>query len=91
MMTDSSVITRETGPLTAPVNDEIVMLVPDQGAFFGLNPVAARIWEIIATPTTIEAICATLIDEFDVDEPVCRGGVSDFVHQLAEARLVEIR
>jgi len=90
MMTGSMTIARRTGPLTAAVNDEIVMLDPEQGAFFGLNPVASRIWELIATPTTIDAICAVLTDEYEVDEPACRRAVSDFLQQLAESRLADV-
>jgi hypothetical protein len=84
------VIGRNTALLTASVDDETVMLDADAGEYFGLDPVATRIWDIIATPVTVDHICATLLDEYDVDPQTCRSQVLDFLGQLAEARLVHI-
>ncbi len=47
--------------LAQPVGEEMLMMSPAQGNYVSLSPVARRIWEMIETPTTIDAICAQLV------------------------------
>ncbi|MFV2103511.1 PqqD family protein [Micromonospora sp. LOL_024] len=81
---------RSSAALTAAVNDEIVMLDPEQGAYFGLSPVASRIWELIAEPATVEGICAALHTEYGVEPDTCRHDVTAFLDDLAGARLITV-
>ena len=87
-MSDSSVIVRSATPLTAPVHDDLVMLDPDRGEYFGLNEVGARIWTILAAPTSVGELCARLTAEYDVDSEECRRSVLAFLDELVAARLV---
>ncbi|NBC19372.1 MAG: PqqD family peptide modification chaperone [Bacteroidetes bacterium] len=62
----------------------------ETGKYYGMDPVASRIWELIETPASVEAICAQLTDEFEVTAARCRKDVLDFVSALAEEGLVEV-
>lgn len=81
---------RSSAALTATVNDEIVMLDPEQGAYFGLSRVASRIWELIAEPTSVEDICATLRTEYGVEPDTCHHDVTAFLDDLVRARLITV-
>ncbi|HEX8632344.1 MAG TPA: PqqD family peptide modification chaperone [Catenuloplanes sp.] len=91
VLTESSIIVRSAEPLTAAVDDEIVMLSPEQGAYFGLNPSGSRVWELIGEARSVGGVCAALTAEFDVDDHTCRTEVLEFLHGLQEARLIEVR
>lgn len=76
--------------ISAKVGDEIVMMSADEGKYVGLNDVGARIWELIETPRSIDAVCATLVEEFAVTPETCRAEVDAFVAKLSEYKAVSI-
>lgn len=87
-MTDAARVVRSEQPLTAMVGREVVMLAPNQGAYFGLNEVGTRVWELLERPRSIDEVCSVLQDEFEVDAETCRREVLALLDQLREASLV---
>ena len=86
-----SVVVRRADALTAEVDEELVMLDPRQGQYFGLDPIARQIWELLETPRSVDALCAEVQGRFDVAPDTCRRDVLAFLDQLDEAELVEVR
>ena len=82
--------TRSDGPLAAEVDDEIVMLDPASGKYFGLGDTGARIWELLARPHTVDELVTRLTAEYDVDDDTCRSHVTTFLETLGAAGLVDI-
>ncbi len=76
--------------LSAKVGDEIMMMSAARGDYLGVNAVGARIWELIETPSDMDAICAVLVREFDVDEATCRTEVEQFVTEMGKHGAVTI-
>ncbi len=68
--------------LSAKVGDELVMMSAEKGNYIGLSEVGARIWELIEEPKDIDAVCAQLLDEFDVAPDICRAEVETFLNEL---------
>jgi hypothetical protein len=62
---------------------ELAIMSIEQGAYYGLNEVATRIWQLIERPQTVASICATLQDEYDIDGASC---ARDVVACLATLR-----
>ncbi len=83
-------VVRGAGPLTAAVDDEILMLSPEQGAYFGLNEVGARVWELMASPRSVAEVRRLLAAEYEIDERVCRADTIEFLRQLEQARLIDV-
>jgi hypothetical protein len=52
--------------LSATRGGETVLLDPVRGRYHTLNDVGARVWELLADGTTLEAIVATIRAEYDV-------------------------
>src|SRR5438132_10698078 len=90
-LTVETVIARCGGPLTAAVDDDLVMLDPERSMYFGLDRVGNRIWELLERPRSVGDLCSALEEEFDVTPETCRADVLVFVEQLSDAELVEIR
>ena len=53
-----------------------------------MNPVAARVWELIQEPAALSQICATIEDEYEVDREQCYRDLFNLIHKLADAGLV---
>jgi hypothetical protein len=84
-------VARSPEPFTAAIGDEIVMLSPARGTYFGLNAVGSTIWELLATPRTVSSLCRELTYRFDVDERTCMVEVTAFLGDLERAGLVEVQ
>jgi hypothetical protein len=74
----------------ARLHDDLLAIDQRGGYCYSMNPSAARIWELIPTPTSVSAVCETLCREFGVDQEQCRQDVVDFLSVLTEAGLVEV-
>ncbi|HEX4304009.1 MAG TPA: PqqD family peptide modification chaperone [Rhizomicrobium sp.] len=83
-------IRRQGDWLTATVGDELVMMSATKGNYIGLSAVGARVWELIETPQSIDAICAELVKEFDVTPDVCRAEVEAFIADLGKHGAVAV-
>ena len=66
------------------------MFHPDRGAYFSSGEVGLRVWELVAEPMSLEELCGTLTEEYDVEPARCRVEVEAFVSQLQDAGLVEV-
>lgn len=71
-------------------DDELVMLDTEAGTYFGLRDVGKVIWERLETSTTVEALCAELLDRFTVDRETCRAETTAFLDSLHEQGLIDV-
>jgi hypothetical protein len=71
--------------------DEAAILNMKDGVYYGLNPVGARIWNLIQNPLKVKEILEVLVDEYDVDEETCQTDLMELLNQLLEKELIEIK
>lgn len=82
---------RVAGVVEAEVDGERVLLAPSSLAYFGLNAVGARVWDLVGErPQSLADLVATLTLEYDVDEATCRTDVSQFLATAADAVVIEL-
>lgn len=48
------------------VGEETVILDLATGTYFGLDPVGARMWQLMSEGKTLAEICDTMLDEYEV-------------------------
>jgi len=84
-----SVIKRTRDLTSTQVESELVMMDLPNGNYYGLNPVASKIWQNLAVPQSVAQLCESLQAEFDVDDQTCLTEVLQFLDQLSAASLVE--
>ena len=71
------------------VEDTLVVLAPATAEFFALNPVAARVWELVADgPVSDDDLVSRLLDEFEVEPERCRASVAEFLTNAVAAGIV---
>jgi PqqD family protein of HPr-rel-A system len=73
---------------TAPVDDVFLMINADKGRYHSLNEVAARIWELLKTPTSEDGLIEALTTEYDISREACAAEVSAFLAALRQRGLV---
>lgn len=74
--------------ISADVDGEVVLLDATSGDYFGLNPVAARAWALLAECHDPDTVHARMLQEFDVDSEQLARDLSALWSQLSSARLV---
>jgi len=83
-----ALVTRNSELISATVDDDLVMMSMTKGEYYGISGVGARIWELLAEPTTLDSVIDTICAEYEVDSQVCRADVEEFVTRLSDLGLV---
>ncbi len=83
-------IVRSENFITATVDNDIVMMSLEKGAYFGLDDIGSTIWEQIGEPKRVSTICTHLISQFEVDQSQCEADVLAFLNDLAAEGMVQI-
>lgn len=72
------------------LHGETILLSSTTNLYYGLDPVGSRIWSLIQQPTRMSAICASLVEEFEVNPNDCERDTMEFIQKMADANLVII-
>lgn len=90
MVSDDTTIARRETALSNKIEDRVLMMDIDSGAYYELDGTAARIWELTEEPRSFADLCKELSKEYDVDAEECRVDTSAFVEDLEQKGLVSI-
>ena len=74
--------------ISASLDDDLVMLDIELGKYFSLNPVAARIWELLEEAQTAESLCILLQEEYEVTEDQCLSETSRLLEEMVSIKLL---
>ena len=58
------------------------MMSVELGTYFNLNAVGSRIWELLASPRTLDELVGELMAEYEVSAQTARTEVETFLTQL---------
>jgi hypothetical protein len=90
-LTETSVIAATPDQVSSDLRDEKVILHLEDGTYYGLNAVGARIWDLIQEPTTVREVREQLVHEYDVEAETCQRDLMAVLRDLADHHLIEIR
>jgi len=74
--------------LARQVGDETVMLDLANGTYFGLDPVGARIWQLLVEGETLEQVCDIMTGEYEVSRDDIERDVLNLVEELVKRGLI---
>ena len=86
----SQMVIRDPIMLSAEIGGEAVMMSIVNGAYFGLNPVATRIWGLIEQPKTVAELVQAITDEYDVSPEQGAADVQEFVADMIERGIAQL-
>ena len=70
------------------VGNETVILDLANGTYYGLDPVGARIWQLMADGQTLTQVCEIMLDEYEVTRENIERDVLALVQKLRERQLM---
>lgn len=89
-LTLDTTVCQSEDQVSTEIDQEVVLMSIEKGAYFGLNKVLSRIWKIIEVPVTVSQICTILQNEYDVAEETCLQDVIEILSKMAEKDLITL-
>jgi hypothetical protein len=87
------IVSARARTLVRELDGEAVLLDLDSGMYYGLNGVAAVVWNrmVAAGEVGIDGLVAEVVGAFTVEPDVARREVEEFVETLCASRLAHVR
>ena len=86
----SDKVTISTQVMARVVGDETVILDLANGTYYGLDPVGARIWQMMSEGQMLVQICEVMLSEYDVTRENIERDVAALGQTLLDKNLVSI-
>lgn len=90
MVSLTSKVNRNPNQIFSRVDQDIVMLSLDEGKYFALNEVGARIWEYLEHSIMVKDLINKLLYEFDVSIKKCEIETMEILNDLYNNKLIVI-
>jgi len=90
VLREDSRVSTAPGSLSTTVQDEVVILDPASGRYFGLDRVGARVWELMTASTSWSELLSTITTEFDVDHARAEQDLRVLLEDLATKELIVV-
>jgi hypothetical protein len=89
-ITSDSTVVPTRRQVSADLGEEVILLHLENGLYFGLENVGARIWKLLQKPVRVKEIERALLEEYDVEPETCHAEVVNLLNKLIDQKLVEV-
>ncbi|MBI3890982.1 MAG: PqqD family protein [Candidatus Wallbacteria bacterium] len=83
-------VVRAEEMMSAPIDNEIVILNLPRDNYVGLDEIARRIWELLEQPLPVEELCARLAAEYEGPTEQIEADVLGFLSELEKEGLLRV-
>jgi hypothetical protein len=81
---------RNEGLMTAPADDEIVILNLPADNYLALDEIGRRIWELLETPCQVDELCRKLSLEYAATSEQIATDVVPFLAELEKENMIHV-
>jgi hypothetical protein len=85
-----SIVTASPDQISCPLGEESAILNVRNTVYYGLNPIGARVWNMLQQPKSVEELRDTLLDEYDVECESCERDLFDLLEKLRAEGLIHV-
>ena len=86
----SSLVSAAKRQVSADLDGDVVILELGSGIYYGLSEVGRSIWNRLDKPIRVDALCSSLMEEYDISREQCEQETLSFLNELASYGLVEV-
>lgn len=86
----TTVVARNEAVVFTEIDDVVVMMDVDEGRYYELDEVGARVWAVLESSASVAAICDVLLEEYEVAPEVCQRDVLQFVTEAHDRGVIRI-
>ncbi len=84
-------IVRSSKPVETTVGSEVVLMTLDTGECLGLGETGSDVWRLLATPTHLDALVASLSETYSAAPGVIEQDVVELLEQMLDRGLIELQ
>lgn len=85
-----SIVIATPEQVSCPLGEESAILNLKNTVYYGLNPVGARVWNLLQRPRSVGELRDTLLDEYDVDAGSCERDLLELLQKMRSEGLIEV-
>jgi hypothetical protein len=86
-----SIVVAISEQVSCPLGEESAVLNLKNSVYYGMNPVGARVWNLVQQPKSVSQLRDTLLEEYEVEAARCERDLLDLLEQMRQEGLIEIR
>lgn len=86
-----SVVVASSDQVSCPLGEESAILSLKNSVYYGLDPVGARVWNLLREARSVGALRDTLLDEYDVEAARCERDLLELLEKMRGEGLIEVR
>src|ERR1700682_4994465 len=90
-ISDRSVVVATKDQVSCDLAGEAAILNIKSGVYYGLDPVGARIWNLVQEPRAVVDIQNTITSEYDVEPDRCARDLFGLFEKLLAEGLIEVK
>jgi len=87
----STVVVATKDQVSCPLGDESAILNLKNSVYYGMNPVGARVWNLLQQPRSVGELRDTLLDEYEVAADRCEQELLALLERMRTEGLVEVQ
>jgi hypothetical protein len=91
IISDRSVVVAAKDQVSCDLAGEAAILNVKNGIYYGLDPVGARIWNLMQQPRAVAEIQTAITEEYDVDPDRCARDLVGLLEKLLAEGLIEVK
>ena len=86
-----SIVVAAKDQVSCDLAGEAAILNIKNGVYYGLDPVGARIWNLVQEPRAVTEILSAITSEYDVEPERCARDLFDLLEKLLAEGLIELK
>ena len=86
----SSTVVATKEHIACDLSGEAAILNLNNGVYYGLDAVGARVWQLIQAPVRVTEVRDALLERYEVEAERCEQDLLELLSEMAEQGLVEI-
>lgn len=77
--------------IEANLGESLALMSIESGKYFGMNQVAKYIWKEMDEEISFDDLISRLINLFDIDSETCASNCREFLNQLYQKNMVNLK
>jgi hypothetical protein len=86
-----SIVVATSEQVSCPLGEESAILNLKNSVYYGMNPVGARVWNLVQQPRSVWQLRDALLEEYQVEAGRCERDLLDLLEQMRLEGLIEVR
>jgi hypothetical protein len=86
-----TIIVATSEQVSCPLGDEAAILNLKNSVYYGLNPVGAKVWNLVQKPCSVRDLRNAIVAEYEVEPERCEGDLLELLESMHQQGLIQVQ